>query len=410
VPGRYSTNMLTPASRDSKSGPNSGPGPDPDDLLVWYDRHRRDLPWRARPGETADPYRVWLSEIMLQQTTVAAVKPFFLKFLERFPTVEALAHAPTDAVMQTWAGLGYYSRARNLHACAKRVAEAHGGQFPRTEVELLKLPGIGAYTAAAVAAIAFNEAAAAVDGNVERVISRLFMVEEPPAKSKALIRSLTQDLVPRDRPGDFAQAVMDLGATICTPRRPACALCPWMIPCRARANGLQEAFPRKVPKIDGVLRRGAAFVVLRADDTILLRTREPKGLLGGMAEPPVSPWAADYEPSRAVLDAPIEARWQRLPGIVRHVFTHFPLELTILLAKVSRSTPAPGGMRWTARRDLHEEALPGVMKKVLAHALGDLPAVGPKAASKPEAAKETKAAKDPKVGRKTRGPAAAGEE
>jgi A/G-specific adenine glycosylase len=375
--------MLTPASRASK--------PDPDDLLVWYDRHRRDMPWRAKPGETAEPYRVWLSEIMLQQTTVAAVKPFFLRFLERFPTVESLALAPADSVMQAWAGLGYYSRARNLHACAKRVVEAHDGHFPRTEAELLKLPGIGAYTAAAVAAIAFDEVAAAVDGNVERVVSRLFMVEEPLPKSKALLRSLTQDLVPRDRPGDFAQAIMDLGATICTPRRPACALCPWMTPCLARANALQEAFPRKLKKTEGVLRRGAAFVVLRADDTILLRTREPKGLLGGMAEPPTGPWAVDYEPSRAVLDAPLEARWQRLPGIVRHVFTHFPLELTVLLAKVSRSTPAPVGMRWTARRDLHEEALPGVMKKVLAHALGDLPAVGPpvvRKARKPAAGEE----------------------
>ncbi|MBM6592642.1 A/G-specific adenine glycosylase [Microvirga pudoricolor] len=371
--------MLTPASSVSKPPPQ----PDPRDLLVWYDRHRRDLPWRARPGETADPYRVWLSEIMLQQTTVAAVKPFYQRFLERFPTVGALAEAPADSVMQAWAGLGYYSRARNLHACAKTVVEAHGGAFPGTEAELLKLPGIGAYTAAAVAAIAFNEIAAAVDGNVERVVSRLFMVEEPLPKAKPLIRSLTDALVPPDRPGDFAQAVMDLGATICTPRRPACAICPWMQPCRARAEGLQETFPRKLKKTEGQLRRGAAFVVMRADDTILLRTREPKGLLGGMAEPPTSAWEADYEASRAVLDAPLEARWQRLPGTVRHVFTHFPLELTVLLAKVSKSTPAPDGMRWTPRKALAEEALPGVMKKVLAHALGDLPGAAAKAPPKP---------------------------
>jgi A/G-specific adenine glycosylase len=223
--------MLTPASSATK--------PDSQDLLAWYDRHRRDLPWRAKPGVTADPYRVWLSEIMLQQTTVAAVKPYYLKFLERFPTVEALAEAPSEAVMQAWAGLGYYSRARNLHACAKAVVDKHGGRIPGTEAELLKLPGIGAYTAAAVAAIAFNEKAAAVDGNVERVMSRIFMVEEPLPKAKPLIRALTDELVPEDRPGDFAQAVMDLGATICTPKRPACALCPWMVPCRARAEGLQ---------------------------------------------------------------------------------------------------------------------------------------------------------------------------
>ncbi|MGO4574047.1 A/G-specific adenine glycosylase [Microvirga sp. 2TAF3] len=357
--------MLTPASRVTK--------PDPADLLAWYDRHRRDLPWRARPGETADPYRVWLSEIMLQQTTVVAVKPFYLRFLERFPTVDALAEAPVDAVMQAWAGLGYYSRARNLHACAKAVVERHGGHFPSTEAELLKLPGIGAYTAAAVAAIAFDEAAAAVDGNVERVVSRLFTVEEALPKAKPLIRALTEDLVPADRPGDFAQAVMDLGATICTPKRPACALCPWMSPCWARAQGMQEAYPKKQKKEAGQLRRGAAFVILRADDSILLRTRPPQGLLGGMAETPTSAWEPDYQPSQAVLDAPIEARWQRLPGVVRHVFTHFPLELTVLFAKVPKGTPSPDEMRWTPRRALQDEALPGVMKKVLSHALGDLP-------------------------------------
>ena len=360
--------MLTPASSVTK--------PTPESLLVWYDRHRRVLPWRARAGEASDPYRVWLSEIMLQQTTVAAVKPFYLRFLERFPTVEALAEAPADAVMQAWAGLGYYSRARNLHACAKAVVEEHGGRFPSTEAELLKLPGVGAYTAAAVAAIAFDRQTAAVDGNVERVLSRLYTVEEPLPRAKPLIRSLTEALVPADRPGDFAQALMDLGATICTPKRPACALCPWMLPCQARAVGLQEAFPKKQKKETGPLRRGAAFVVLRADDTVLLRTRPPQGLLGGMAEPPTSAWEPDYEPSRAVLDAPIEARWQRLPGIVRHVFTHFPLELTVLFAKVPKGTPAPDSMRWTPRMQLHEEALPGAMKKVLAHAFGGAASIG----------------------------------
>jgi A/G-specific adenine glycosylase len=366
--------MLTPALRLTK--------PSPDDLLAWYDRHRRDLPWRVRPGETADPYRVWLSEIMLQQTTVVAVKPFYERFLERFPTVESLAGAPPDAVMQAWAGLGYYSRARNLHACAKAVVENHGGRFPRTEAELLKLPGIGAYTAAAVAAIAFDEKAAAVDGNVERVVSRLFMVDEPLPKAKPLIRALTEELVPADRPGDFAQGFMDLGATICTPKRPACAICPWMASCQSRAAGLQEAFPKKQKKESGQLRRGAAFVVLRADDSILLRTRPPQGLLGGMVETPTSAWQPDYEPSRAMVDAPIEARWKRLPGVVRHVFTHFPLELTVFLAKVPKDEPAPEDMRWTPRQQFHEEALPGVMKKVLAHALGELPVAKPAAKAK----------------------------
>ena len=266
----------------------------------------------------------------------------------------------------------------------RRWSSGSAADFPPTEAELLTLPGVGAYTAAAVAAIAFNQPAAAVDGNVERVVSRLFVVEEPLPKAKPTIRALTLDLVPPDRPGDFAQAVMDLGATICTPKRPACALCPWMEPCEARATGTQELYPKKQKKLTGDLRRGAAFVVLRADDSILLRTRPPEGLLGGMVETPTSAWEPDYEPSRAMLDAPIEARWQRLPGIVRHVFTHFPLELTVFLAKVPRGTPEPGDMRWTLRRDLHEEALPGVMKKVLAHAFADA-SPGKSAASKPKA-------------------------
>jgi A/G-specific adenine glycosylase len=359
--------MLTPADSVAK--------PHPRDLLAWYDRHRRVLPWRAKPGDTVDPYRVWLSEIMLQQTTVTAVKPFYLRFVERFPTVEVLAEAPADAVMQAWAGLGYYSRARHLHTCAKVVVEKHGGHFPATEAELLDLPGIGAYTAAAVAAIAFGAPAAAVDGNVERVMSRVFRVEEPLPKAKPAIRSLVEDLVPPDRPGDFAQALMDLGATICTPKRPACALCPWMASCLARAAGMQELYPKKRKKAEGPLRRGAAFVVLRADDSILLRTRPPKGLLGGMAEPPTSAWEPDYDPARGMLDAPLEARWKRLPGVVRHVFTHFPHELTVFFAKVPRDTAAPEDMRWTPRVDLAEEALPGSMRKVLVHALGDLPVI-----------------------------------
>src|SRR3954471_21180672 len=254
---RLSSPMLAADPRSSK--------PDPRELLAWYDRHRRDLPWRAKPGERADPYRVWLSEVMLQQTTVAAVRPFYERFLKRFPTVKRLAAAPVEEVMQAWAGLGYYSRARNLHACARAVAERHGGRFPDTEEGLRRLPGIGAYTVAAIAAIAFNRPAAAVDGNVERVVSRLFLVETPLPKAKPMIRDLAEALVPAERPGDFAQSLMDLGATICTPKRPACAVCPWLGACRARAAGVQETLPRKGPKAEGVLRRGAAFVALRGD-------------------------------------------------------------------------------------------------------------------------------------------------
>jgi A/G-specific adenine glycosylase len=358
-----------------------GPSPDPADLLVWYDRHRRVLPWRALPGVAPDPYRVWLSEIMLQQTTVTAVKPYFVRFLERFPDVHALAAAPEEAVMNAWAGLGYYSRARNLHACARAVA-AGGGGFPDTVEGLRKLPGIGAYTAGAIAAIAFDRPAAAVDGNVERVVSRLFAVEEPLPGARPALRRLAETLVPQERPGDFAQAVMDLGATLCTPKRPACALCPWMLPCRARKEGLQDTFPRKLKRETGALRRGAAFVVQRAGDgAILLRTRPASGLLGSMAEPPTSEWRPDYDPAQALLDAPVDARWKRL-GTVRHVFTHFSLELTVFSARVAAGTPPPEGMRFTPPDGMEAEPLPGAMKKVLAHALDlklEVPAPPPEA-------------------------------
>ena len=373
---------VTPATRRAKrrraaavAGPDaaavvSPPAPLSADLLAWYDRHRRDLPWRARPGETPDPYRVWLSEIMLQQTTVAAVRPYFARALDLFPDVRTLADAPVETVMGAWAGLGYYSRARNLHACAKEVAARLGGRFPDTEEGLRSLPGIGPYTAAAIAAIAFGRPAAAVDGNVERVVARLDRIGEPLPGARDAIRRRVTGLVPADRPGDFAQALMDLGATICTPRRPACALCPWMAPCRARAEGVQEEYPRKTPKRDGALRRGAAFVALRADGAVLLRTRPPKGLLGGMAEVPTSEWRADYDPAQGILDAPLEARWRRLPGTVGHVFTHFPLELTVFFTRASLGAAAPEAARWTAREALAAEPLPKVMRKVLAHALG----------------------------------------
>lgn len=353
---------MLPASPASRN-------PDPAELLAWYDRHRRALPWRARAGERPDPYRVWLSEIMLQQTTVQAVKPYYEAFLARFPTVEALAEAPSEAVMQAWAGLGYYSRARNLHACAKAVVERHGGRFPADEEALRALPGIGLYTAAAVAAIAFDIPAAAVDGNVERVATRLYAIEAPLPAAKPAIREATRALVPEARPGDFAQALMDLGATICTPRRPACALCPWMGACAARAAGTQESFPRKEKKAPRETRLGAAFVAERADGAILLRTRPPSGLLGGMAEPPGGEWRADYPLSQAILDAPLDARWRRLPGVVRHVFTHFPLEVTVFHARLAADAQAPEGMRFTPREALAQEPLPSVMRKVLAHAL-----------------------------------------
>ncbi len=357
--------------------------PDPDDLLAWYDRHRRVLPWRAERGTQPDPYRVWLSEIMLQQTTVQAVRPYYERFLALFPDVRALADAPQEKVMQAWAGLGYYSRARNLHACAGEVVTRHGGSFPADEAKLRALPGIGAYTAAAIAAIAFDIPAAAVDGNVERVISRVIALEQPLPAAKPRIRATVEAMLPAARSGDFAQAMMDLGATICTPKRPACALCPWMQRCEARRQGLQESFPRKEKKKPRQTRYGAAFVAERPDGSVLLRTREPQGLLGGMAEPPGSEWRADYPLSRAILDAPLEARWKKLTGTVRHVFTHFPLELTVFHARLGPDQEAPDGMRFTPRCDLAGEALPSVMRKVLAHALPDF-AVPAKPSAKPD--------------------------
>jgi A/G-specific adenine glycosylase len=345
--------------------------PDPEALLAWYDRHRRVLPWRAPQGEKADPYCVWLSEIMLQQTAVKTVAPYYAKFLARWPTVEALAAASLDDVLRAWAGLGYYARARNLHACARAVVERHGGSFPRRLDALRALPGVGDYSAAAVAAIAFDQPAVPVDGNVERVVARLFALEEELPAGKAAIKRLAQSLLPARRAGDFAQALMDLGATLCSPKRPACALCPWSDCCQARALGREEEFPRKMPKRAGQLRRGAAFVALRADGRVLLRTRPDKGLLASMAEVPGTAWTQDFNARDAEYLAPRwpGTRWKRLPGMVHHVFTHFPLELAVFLAKVPRATKAPLGARWVKRAGLAGEALPTVMRKVLAHAL-----------------------------------------
>jgi A/G-specific adenine glycosylase len=347
------------------------------DLLAWYDRHRRVLPWRAAPGERPDPYRVWLSEIMLQQTTVRAVAPYFTRFVTRWPQLQALAAAPLDDVLRLWAGLGYYARARNLHACAKAVVERHDARFPQSQEELARLPGIGPYTAAAIAAIAFDAPAAAVDGNVERVVARLFALEQELPAAKPEIRRLAQLLIPPERAGDFAQALMDLGATICTPKRPACALCPWTQDCAARQRGDPAAFPRKARKREGQLRRGAAFVAVRARTHVLVRSRPLTGLLGGMTEVPTTQWTADFQARNALAAAPrlprARASWRRLPGDVTHVFTHFPLALAVYRADVPASAGAPAGTRWVALAALTDEALPNVMRKVLAHALGSGP-------------------------------------
>lgn len=358
---------LSPATKHETSQAADRPAR----LLAWYDRHRRRLPWRAVAGELADPYRVWLSEIMLQQTTVRAVGPYFEKFVTRWPDVSALGRASLDDVLRMWAGLGYYSRARNLYACAVAVLNDHGGVFPDTEAGLRALPGIGPYTAAAIAAIAFDRRTMPVDGNIERVVSRLYAIEEALPQAKPLIQQMAATLLGPSRAGDSAQALMDLGATICTPKKPACALCPLNDNCAARTRGDQESFPRKAPKKTGTLRRGAAFVVTRGGE-LLVRSRPEKGLLGGMTEVPGSEWRAGQDDAAALAQAPALkglTRWHRKTGVVSHVFTHFPLELVVYTAGVPARTRAPDGMRWVPVATLDGEAFPNLMRKIIAHGL-----------------------------------------
>ena len=342
-------------------------------LLAWYDRSRRHLPWRAAPGEAADPYRVWLSEIMLQQTVVKAAAPYFVNFTRRWPQVRQLAAAPLDDVLKEWAGLGYYARARNLHACAKMVCERFGGIFPDNESELLSLPGIGPYTAAAIAAIAFNRQCVPVDGNVERVMARYHALVTPLPEVKSQIKERTQALLPCERSGDLAQALMDLGATVCAPRNPACALCPLNADCAGLALGVAPDLPRKAEKKPRPVRRANAFWLERGDGSVLVRTRPPKGLLGGMTEIPSGSWVTQGFVA-GVQDAPAHAAWRRLPGEVRHIFTHFELIVEVWRADIGAAadlTPAadPSRCRFVHKSMLAQEALPSVMKKIAAHAL-----------------------------------------
>ncbi len=326
-------------------------------LLVWYDANARVLPWRERPGVKADPYRVWLSEIMLQQTTVAAVKDYFIKFIRLWPTVFDLAAAETEDVMKAWAGLGYYARARNLHACAKAIAAA-GGVFPQTLQGLQALPGIGPYTAGAIAAIAFDVSVAAVDGNVDRVVSRYYAIEEPLPSSKPRIRELAQALVPQKRAGDFAQAMMDLGATICTPKSPSCEDCPWTDDCAGRIKGIAASLPLKAIKQEVPTRYGHVYWIENTKGDVLVRTRATKGLLGGMTEFPSSDWV---DGKRIKFSAPFEAEWKKSTGLVEHTFTHFHLELNVWKATVDK--PVLDG-RFVKRKQLSTEALPSLMRKV----------------------------------------------
>ena len=308
-------------------------------VLAWYDAHRRDLPWRARPGEAADPYRVWLSEIMLQQTTVPHATPYFLAFTARWPTVSALAAADDGEVMAAWAGLGYYARARNLLACARVVARDHGGVFPDTETALRALPGVGDYTAAAVAAIAFDRAANVVDGNVERVTARLHAVETPLPAAKPLLKRLAADLVTAERPGDWAQALMDLGSGVCKPKSPLCAACPLNPDCAARKTGAPETYPRRSAKKAGPHKHGVAYRMICGDKVALIR-RPPRGLLGGMLALPTTDWrTAAFTDAEALVAAPLAGPWRPRQS-VEHVFTHFSLTLRVFEVSLDRPDAA----------------------------------------------------------------------
>ncbi len=349
--------------------------PKSEQLLTWYDNHRRQMPWRSEAGQTPDPYHIWLSEIMLQQTTVVTVGPYFEKFITRWPTLKDFAESCLDDVLKMWAGLGYYARARNLHKCAGIIMGEFGGIFPQSQKQLLQLPGIGPYTAAAIMAIAFDTRATVVDGNVERVIARIFAIEKPLPHSKPLLKELTKSLTPHVRPGDYAQAIMDLGATVCKPRNPQCPLCPWQSSCCARVRGIQEQLPQKLKKPPKPRRHGTAFWLQREDGKILLRKRLPSGLLGAMMEIPSSPWIEATQMSASKIQpadhAPIKARWQKHgSGIVKHTFTHFHLEMTIWQARAGMDTKLTEvadeeRCSWVDIKDLDSQALPTLMQKIV---------------------------------------------
>ena len=343
----------------------------PQRLLQWYDNNRRDLPWRTPHGGTPDAYHVWLSEIMLQQTTVAAVTPYFNRFVARWPDLSSLAAAPLEDVLAVWAGLGYYTRARNLHKCARILMADYDGSLPCDEALLRELPGIGHYTAAAIAAIAFGKPATPVDGNFERVMARLHKVVDPLPAARPLLRALATDLTPQHRPGDYVQAVMDLGAKICKPRTPVCVDCPWRAACAGHAAGIADALPHRTPRKTRLTRHGIAFWCLNTDGDVLLRRRPPEGLLGGMLEIPSSEWAetpSAGETPQAMAAAPVDTHWRRLPGVVRHTFTHFHLELAVLAARKEAPATVKSGF-WHPLDQLESVGLPSVMAKIARHAL-----------------------------------------
>ncbi|MEE9313512.1 MAG: A/G-specific adenine glycosylase [Rhizobiaceae bacterium] len=342
-------------------------------LLAWYDKHARVLPWRISPqdgklGVMPDPYHVWLSEVMLQQTTVAAVKSYFQKFIRQWPTVFDLAQADTDDVMKAWAGLGYYSRARNLKACADIIAHEYKGTFPETQAELMALPGVGDYTSAAIAAIAFGKKCNVVDGNIERVVTRHTANATPLPKAKEDCRTFMGKVTPEDRPGDFVQAMMDLGATVCTPKNPACGECPVHLDCAAKQSDTMSQYPVRPAKKPKPTRQGAAFIVQRKDGAIWLHKRPDKGLLGGMAGLPTTGWTASLDGAVGLDAAPFSGAWNSFK-FIRHTFTHFHLELEVWHIH-SNNTVDEGW--WSLPEDIKNEALPTVMKKVVIAALPHL--------------------------------------
>ena len=340
-------------------------------LLEWYDVHAREMPWRVPPhdhaqGIRANPYHVWLSEVMLQQTQVVTVKDYFLKFINLWPTVFDLANSDEEDVLKAWAGLGYYSRARNLKKCANVIAEEYEGNFPQTFEELKKLPGIGDYTASAIASIAFDQPVAVLDGNVERVMSRHQRIKSYFPEAKPETKIMLGKILDQSRPGEFAQACMDLGATICTPKRPACSLCPINEDCLGLKAGDVENFPRKKPKAHKPTRKGAAFVIINTKDELFLCKRPDQGLLAGMTQVPTTQWNSRQDGSEDTSQAPISADWIN-SGVAKHTFTHFHLELTIW--KVNRINALPITGWWCKKDNLSGEALPKVMQKVIEKAL-----------------------------------------
>ena len=347
----------------------------PAKLLKWYDAEQRELPWRAKPGQMPNPYHVWLSEIMLQQTVVKTVIPYFNNFISLWPTITDLAAATQEDIRRAWAGLGYYSRAENLHKCAKLIESEYDGKFPIFAEELETLPGIGPYTAAAIAAIAFDETATPVDGNIERVVARLFEVTEPLPAAKPRLKQHAARLTPPRRAGDFAQAQMDLGARICTPKNPSCLLCPISEFCEGYHQGSAATLPRRAAKKPKPTRYGTAFFALREDGMVLLRQRPEGGLLSGMTEIPSTDWVENAEVGEKFRKSPpVKGDWWPVPGLFRHTFTHFHLELTVFRSVVARGADLTlfadaGHCRWVHRDSLAKEALPSVMRKVVSHAL-----------------------------------------